>query len=250
VVLGHTARTGVDTFLSDLTKGKQLMLKIMGAPLAVVVVASASALTMSGCMGWHGGGSPATSEPQSPPGVGRDSGMEFTVMDLTTASTLGNGVMSATAKGIYVVVSMKVKNLSANATGSVGHLNSDVLIDGTGRQYDSDYGAATNLEDSSSGTLQPGSWAPLKEAFDVPLGTSPSAIVMHADMGTPGVQISLAPLNPSPARDCAMKFIDEDNPSHPLCDDSPDQGLTFDQAWAKYCDGETKNHECIRKPGS
>ena len=67
-----------------------------------------------------------------------------------------------------------------------------MLIDSTGRQYPSDYSAATNLSDSSTDTLQPGSWAPLNEAFDVPIGTTPTAIVMNGGMGTPGVRISLS----------------------------------------------------------
>jgi hypothetical protein len=108
------------------------------------------------------------------------------------------GFMVSTAKGVYLVVSMTVKNISSNATGSINRLNSDVLIDSTGRQHPSEYWAAMNIEDSSTSTLQPGSWAPLKEVFDVPIGTTPNAIVAHGDMGTPGVRISLAPFNPRP----------------------------------------------------
>jgi Domain of unknown function (DUF4352) len=163
-----------------------------------LTVASAAMFSVSGCFGGSGG-TPATNAPQSSPGVGTDGGMQFTVAGITTASTLGTGYMVSTAKGVYVLVSMTVKNLSSNATASIGRLNTDVLIDGTGRQYPSDYGAATNMSDSSTDTLQPGSWAPLKEAFDVPIGMTPTAIVMHGGMGTPGVRISLANLNPSPA---------------------------------------------------
>jgi hypothetical protein len=159
-------------------------------------LALAAMFSVSGCLGGvHG--TPATNAPQSFPGVGTDSGMQFNVTGITTASTLGNGFMASTAKGVYVVVSMTVKNLSSNATGSIDGLNSDVLIDSTGRQYPSDYMAATNMSDSSTDTLQPGSWAPLKEAFDVPSGTTPTAIVMHGGMGTPGVRISLS--DPKPA---------------------------------------------------
>jgi hypothetical protein len=163
-----------------------------------LAVALAAVFSVSGCMAGSRG-TPATNTPQSSPGVGTDGGMQFNVTGITTASTFGHGFMVSTAKGVYVVVSMTVKNISSNATGSIDRLNSDVLIDSTGRQYDSDYGAAMNIEDSSTGTLQPGSWAPLHEAFDVPIGTTPNAIVAHGGMGTPGVRISLAPFNPSPA---------------------------------------------------
>ncbi len=173
------------------------MLKRAGAAL---VVTTAAMFCVSGCLGWHGG-TPATNTPQSAPGVGTDGAMQFTVRGISTASAFGNGYMASTAKGVYVVVSMTVKNISSNATGSIDRLNTDVLIDSTGRQYDSDYNAASNMgSDSSTGTLQPGSWAPLKEAFDVPTGTTPKAIVIHGGMGTSGVRISLDPFNPSPVQ--------------------------------------------------
>jgi hypothetical protein len=165
-------------------------------PAGAGALALAAMFIVSGCLG-GAHGTPATHATQSFPGVGTDSGMQFNVTGITTASTLGNGFMSATAKGVYVVVSMTVKNVSSNATGSIDRLNSDVLIDSTGRQYSSDYLAATNMSDSSTGTLQPGSWAPFKEAFDVPSGSTPAAIVMHGGMGTPGVRISLSDLKPS-----------------------------------------------------
>jgi hypothetical protein len=172
------------------------MHKRMGTAL---LVALAGMFSVSGCFS-GGGGTPATTARETSPGVGVDGGMQFRVTGISTASTFGNGFMSSTAKGVYVVVSMTVKNLSSNATGSVDRMNTNVLIDSTGRQYDSDYGAATEMgDDSSTGSLQPGSWAPLKEAFDVPIGTTPAAIVMHADLGTSGVRISLSPFSPSPA---------------------------------------------------
>ena len=170
------------------------MLKRMGTAL---VFALACIFSVSGCLA-GGGGTPATNKPQSSPGVGTDGGMQFNVTGITTASAFGNGFMSSTAKGVYVVVSMTVKNISSNATGSISDLNSDVLIDSTGRQYGSDFGAAMNISDSSMGTLQPGSWAPFQEAFDVASGTTPSAIVMHGGIGTSGLKISLASFSPSP----------------------------------------------------
>jgi hypothetical protein len=93
----------------------------------------------------------------------------------------------------------KVENIS-DKTASVGRLNSDVLIDNTGRQYSSDYGAASTIpsEYSSTGTLQPGSWAPFAEAYDVPVGTTPTAVVMHGDLFTPGVRISVNDFSPTP----------------------------------------------------
>ena len=141
--------------------------------------------SVSGCFG-GAHGTPAVNAPQSLPGAGTDSGMQFNVTGITTASTLGNGFMVSTAKGVYVVVSMTVKNVSSNATGSIDRLNSNVLIDSTGRQYPSDYSAATNMSDSSTDTLQPGSWGPLNEAFDVPVGTTPTAIVMIWRHGNAG----------------------------------------------------------------
>jgi Domain of unknown function (DUF4352) len=182
------------------TRGRK-MFKRIGAAL---VVALAGIFGVSGCMPMQGG-TPATSTQHQTsvaglPGVGEDGGLQFTVKGITTASTLGdpNSFIQSTAKGVYVVVSITVKNVS-NETHSIDTMNTDALIDSTGRQYDSDYGAATNMSDSSTSTLQPESWAPLREAFDVPIGTTPNAIVMHGGMGTPGVKISLPPLNPSPA---------------------------------------------------
>lgn len=69
--------------------------------------------------------------------------MEFNITGITTASTLGNGFMAATAKGVYAVVSMTVKNVSSNSLP----LPSCVLEDGERVAFEVG-GAVVGMHDS------------------------------------------------------------------------------------------------------
>lgn len=143
---------------------------------------------------------PATSI-QQPPVVnheGTDGGFQFTVINISTtpAIPMSEGYVTP-SHGEYLIIGEQVANVS-HETGGVDWLNGNVLIDNTGRQYSADSSAAMVIPDSSTGNLRPGSWAPFMEAYDVPVGTTPTAIVMHGNPFTSGVRISVGDLPPTP----------------------------------------------------
>jgi Domain of unknown function (DUF4352) len=174
---------------------------------SVAVSAIALAAGALGACYIPGGGTPAPPGTLSPTGPGTarqdttppprrtnsgvDGPLQFTVTGVKTARTMGSGFDEVTAKGLFEVVSMQVKDVSSTETGSFNRVNSDVLIDSTGRQYDSDYEAASADPNATTTTLQPGTWSTTEEVFDVPVGTIPSSVVVHGSTFSPGVRLDV-----------------------------------------------------------
>jgi hypothetical protein len=173
--------------------------------IIVTLAAGASAAALAGGCGYTGGtpattttqpgivtttGTPKNNSGVSGPGV--DGGARFTVLKITTTPGVGSARPSNGRE--YIVTFVKVENIGTKTCDAGGaFLNSDVLIDNTGRQDRTDTTAELEIpsEYCSTGNLQPGSWAPLSEAFEVPVGTVPRSVVMHGDTFSPGVMISL-----------------------------------------------------------
>jgi hypothetical protein len=186
--------------IKKLLAGFRTTAKALFAAAAVVGVISATGCVPSPPPSPSPSQTPATSiqQPSVVNHVGTDGGFQFTVINIRTAPAIPMSAGYLTpSHGEYLIIGEQVANVS-DKTGGVDWLNGNVLIDNTGRQYSADSSAAMVTSDSSTGTLQPGSWAPFREAYDVPVGTTSTAIVVHGNPFTSGVRISVEDLTPTP----------------------------------------------------
>jgi hypothetical protein len=138
--------------------------------------------------GW---GDPATTRTTTPtpPSHGTDGPLSFTVHRTEIGPTIAvaDPPIKKTADGVFVVVRMTVENVGTDPAS----------FDGTFQKLRA--GATTYpLADEATaylgGTttpLEPGGTADVAIAFDVPAGTVPEAVELHAEPDSPGVQLRL-----------------------------------------------------------
>jgi hypothetical protein len=123
----------------------------------------------------------------------RDGKFAFTVTRLDTAKTTGdpsNPYEQSTAQGVYVIVSMTVRNVG-NQSQSFFAANQK-LIDNAGRQYSPDSTADMWLNNAIQTDINPGNEIDAKVAFDVPEGTQASMLELHDSAFSGGVKVSLS----------------------------------------------------------
>jgi hypothetical protein len=133
----------------------------------------------------------------APAGMGQevlDGKFAFIVTQVDTSPTFGH----TRAQGVYVIVSMAVRNVGTEAQffdwtaqrlkGSVGREYSPIFMD------PSIVGDVVN-------SIDPGLQVSVKLAFDVPQGTKPTQILLHDSASSHGAPVTLTqPTSPPPPR--------------------------------------------------
>ncbi|MGA8124335.1 MAG: DUF4352 domain-containing protein, partial [Mycobacterium sp.] len=105
--------------------------------------------------------------------------------NVDTAPTFGN----TSAHGVYVIVSMAVRNVGAEA--QLFEMAAQKLKDNTGRRYLASFVDPSPLGDGNS--INPGLQVSVKAVFDVPPDVRPTQIVLHDSASSHGVPVNLTP---------------------------------------------------------
>lgn len=147
----------------------------------------AIAITTAGC------GPPVRTVPGTAAGPVRDGALEFVVLDRSETRRVGDPAdpgLSITAKGVFVVVTLSVRNV-----GTAPHTFIDrdqTLIGSRGEEFP--VSTAANIYgnlDVPSTRLAPGAAVTVDIAFDVPVGTVPSAVILRESASSEGVAVQL-----------------------------------------------------------
>jgi hypothetical protein len=131
----------------------------------------------------------------APAGVGdevRDGAFAFVVTDVQTGvPTIGEGVLAEQAQGTYTIVRVVVKNTDAQAQMFDG--GAQKLLDALGREFSHDSGAAMSLPGSHSflEMVNPGISFTATLVYDLPAGTTATAIELHDSPFSGGVRVAL-----------------------------------------------------------
>ena len=177
---------------------------LIGVPLVLVLCCGAGVLgyMISGDGGSSSAGTPPggadVEEPAVPDvaGVGdpvRDGKFEFVVTEAETGvAQVGEGIITRTAQGRYVLVHLTIKNIGDEAQLFDG--SSQRLIDTDRREHSADLAAALFLADSGSffNVINPGNSVAGIVAFDVPVEATPATVRLHDSLFSGGVEVSLA----------------------------------------------------------
>jgi hypothetical protein len=130
----------------------------------------------------------------APAGMGQevlDGKFAFIVTQVDTSPTFGH----TRAQGVYVIVSMAVRNVGTQA--QFFDWTAQKLKDSTGREYSASLMDPPRLGDVVNG-INPGLQVSLKLAFDVPPETKPTQIVLHDSLSSShGAPVNLTQ-RPSP----------------------------------------------------
>lgn len=137
------------------------------------------------------GCAPAPAPDRSP---ARDGTFEFAVLGRSEAQFAGDPAdpaLSVAAKGIFVVVTLSVRNVGAEARTFVD--SDQTLLDDRGRRFPVSRAANiyANLEVPST-RIAPGDAVVVDLAFDVPPGTVPAGIVLRESASSGGVAVPLS----------------------------------------------------------
>jgi hypothetical protein len=125
----------------------------------------------------------------------RDGKFEFRVLNVEPAdqagSADGNPYEQVKPQGQFIIVTMSVANIGDQPQSYFGQ--NQKLIDPSGRQYGVNSEADIYLNSNSGlGDINPGNSIQVKEAFDVPPGTVPSALEVHDSMLSGGATVRLS----------------------------------------------------------
>jgi hypothetical protein len=137
---------------------------------------------------------PAESEPAMP-GLGQpaaDGDFSFVVSGVDCALTeIGNEYFGTKAQGQFCIVDVAVTNIGDSAGSFFG--DNSKLLNAEGQEFSADTEAAIYLEDSDSlyEEINPGNTLNSKVVFDVPAGTTPTAIELHDSAFSGGVTVAL-----------------------------------------------------------
>lgn len=120
-----------------------------------------------------------------------DGKFTFTVNDVNCGETqIGKGFMKAEAKGEYCIVSLTVENTGDEAQSLFS--DAQFLYAGN-RQFSADFDSSFALGKSGllSEDINPGLSIEGSIAFDVPAGTTPTAVELHDSLLSGGVMVRL-----------------------------------------------------------
>lgn len=146
--------------------------------------------------GWGAGATPetltaapTTEAPVGPAGEATDGPLSFAVhgLDIGPTVVMSDAPIEKIAEGEFIVVHMTVTNVGTEAESFVGMFQT-LRAGGTTYPLADE---ATAYLGGTAAELAPGASADVSLAFDVPPGTVPEAIELHAEPGTPGVQVPL-----------------------------------------------------------
>ncbi|MPQ96560.1 DUF4352 domain-containing protein [Modestobacter sp. I12A-02628] len=121
-----------------------------------------------------------------------DGKFTFTVSGVDCSATeLGTAGITTTAQGVFCIVDVAVQNTGDEAQSFFG--DNQTLLNAEGQEFSSDPSAAIYLADSSSlySEINPGNTLNSKIIFDVPAGTTPTAIELHDSAFSGGVTVNL-----------------------------------------------------------
>lgn len=130
----------------------------------------------------------------APAGMGQevvDGKLAFIVTHVGTSPTFGH----THAQGVYVIVSMAVRNVGTEPQSF--EMAAQRLKDSAGRQYSASFMDPPFLEEVVN-NIDPGLQVSIKLAFDVPPDVHPTQIVLHESVSSPGAPVNLKQ-EPSPA---------------------------------------------------
>ncbi|CCG04345.1 DUF4352 domain-containing protein [Blastococcus saxobsidens] len=129
------------------------------------------------------------------PGIGEpaaDGKFNFVVNGVDCSATeIGSQYANTTAQGQFCIVDVTITNIGNEAQSFFG--DNAKLFNAEGQQFSADSEAAIYLEDSSSlyEEINPGNTLSSKVIFDVPAGTTPTAIELHDSAFSGGVTVDL-----------------------------------------------------------
>jgi hypothetical protein len=125
-----------------------------------------------------------------PTGVVTDGPLSFTIHGIEIGDTvvMSDAPLEKTAVGEFVVVHMTVTNVGTDPASFIGMFQT---LHAGGTTYPLDDEATAYLEGTFA-DLEPGQSADVSVAYDVPVGTPPESIELHADPSTPGAEVPLA----------------------------------------------------------
>ena len=130
----------------------------------------------------------------APAGIGRevvDGKFAFIVTHVDTSPTFGN----TRAQGVYVIVSMAVRNVGTQA--QVFEMAAQKLKDSAGRVYSASL-MDPPLLGKAGNNIDPSLQVSVNVAFDVLRDVRPTQIVLHESLSSPGAPVNLRP-PPSPS---------------------------------------------------
>lgn len=120
----------------------------------------------------------------------RDGKFAFVVTQVEPpVKTVGGDYLSKTAQGEFVLVHIDVTNTSDQPQSYFG--SNQKLIDAQGREFTNDTEAEIYLNDDVYTDINPGNKFSVILAFDVPLGTDPTALEFHDSMFSGGVRVAV-----------------------------------------------------------
>ena len=132
----------------------------------------------------------------APAGMGQevvDGKLAFIVTQVGTSPTFGH----TRAQGVYVIVSMAVRNNGTEAQHF--EMAAQTLKGGAGRGYSASFMDAPSLEkEKVVNNIAPGLQVSVKLAFDVPRDVRPTQIVLHESVSSHGAPVNLKQ-TPSPS---------------------------------------------------
>ncbi|MCV7136655.1 DUF2510 domain-containing protein [Mycobacterium hodleri] len=135
---------------------------------------------------------PTESLTPPPPGaVGTDGDYSFSIAGTETGDTITSTVSDAvetTADGMYYVVYLNVTNTGAAPQTFVATFQQ---LSAAGQTFPLD-DEATAFLGGTTAEIGPGEQRETPLVYDVPMGTEPSTIVLHADPSTAGVELPLS----------------------------------------------------------
>jgi Domain of unknown function (DUF4352) len=125
-----------------------------------------------------------------PTGDATDGPLSFTVNGIEVGPTvvMSDAPLEKTAVGEFIVVHMTVTNVGTDPSTFIGMFQT---LHAGGTTYPLDDEATAYLEGTYA-DLAPGQSADVSVAFDVPPGTPPESIELHADPSTPGADVPLS----------------------------------------------------------
>src|SRR5687768_657104 len=121
-----------------------------------------------------------------------DGDFSFVVSGVDCSLTeIGNEYIGTKAQGQFCIVSVAVTNIGDEAGSFFG--DNSKLLNAEGQEFSADSEAAIYLEESDSlfEEINPGNTLNSKIVFDVPVGTTPTAIELHDSAFSGGVTVSL-----------------------------------------------------------
>jgi uncharacterized protein DUF4352 len=133
----------------------------------------------------------------APAGMGQevlDGKFAFIVTQVDTSRTFGR----TRAEGVYVIVSMAVRNVGTEAQSF--EWAAQRLKASAGREYSPSFMVPSLFGDNVVNSIDPGLQVNVKLAFDVQPGTKPTQIVLHDSLSSHGAAVNLTqpPSPPTP----------------------------------------------------